>query len=75
MRYEVMLGPNTKQLWVYDSEKDTYIDPPAKVLAKLDTSFGDDWETKEDVLYFIVAGEPDWLLDEEYIYPADEIEI
>ena len=32
MRYEALLGPNTKQFWLYDNENDTYIDPPTTVL-------------------------------------------
>ena len=75
-RYEVMLGPNSKQLWVYDNVRDAYIDPPAKVLEKLDADFAwDDWEGKEDALYRMVIQEPDWLNDEEYIYPAEDFEI
>ena len=75
-RYEVILGPNSKQLWVYDNIRDEYIDPPAKVLEKLDADFEwNDWEGKQDALYQIVIQEPDWLYDEEYIYSAEEFEI
>ena len=75
-RYSVTLGPNTKQLWVYDSEKDAWIDPPAEILDELDDKFDwDQWDEKEDALQKIVNEEPDWLFDEDYTYDAEETEI
>jgi len=75
--YSVVLGPNTKQLWVYDEENDTFIDPPAAVLEALDKEYDWlDWEGKEEALQAILdEDEPDWLFDEEYIYDAEEFEI
>jgi hypothetical protein len=75
--YSVVLGPNTKQLWVYDEENDTFIDPPAAVLEALDEEYDWlDWEGKEEALQAILdEDEPDWLFDEEYIYDAEEFDI
>lgn len=36
MRYEALLGPNTKQFWLYDVVNDTFIDPPVSVLDELE---------------------------------------
>lgn len=69
---DVMLGPNTNQLWVYSNGVDRYIDPPKAVLDELDEKYDDD-EAKEAALQIIVDRNPDWLYEEEYWY--DDIEI
>ena len=75
-RYTVTTGPNTKQLWVYDEVKDAYIDPPAKVLDKIDEEYDwNDWDGKERALEEIVEQNPSWLNDEDYTYPADDYDI
>lgn len=70
-RYEVLAGPNTKQLWVYDNEEDAYIDPPTDVLDTVMSALGPnkDWDKARDRLLDIIADEdPDWLRDEDYWY-------
>lgn len=69
MRYEAVLGFNTKQWWVYDNKEDTYIDPPAKVLEGL----SEEPDIAEEQLNNLLVHEPDWLNDKEFIY--EEIEI
>lgn len=71
MRYEAILGFNTKQWWVYDNEEDTYIDPPSSVLESLSDETG----IAEEQLNNLLVHEPDWLNDEDYIYAAEETEI
>ena len=72
-------GFNTKQLWVYDSENDTYIDPPKEVLDEIDAKTKDsdvvDYSEKENLLDEIISTNPDWLQDKEYTYNADETDI
>ena len=71
-RYEVSFGPNTKQLWIYDNDKEVFIDPPLEVLYKLDEDFGKEWsQEKEEELLKIVNEKPDWLFEEEYWYDDD----
>ena len=82
-RYEACFGFNTKQWWLYDNEDDTYVDPPTEVLDELDKiQYKDGVETTESIdaardrLEEIANEEsPDWLNDEDYIYPAEETEI
>lgn len=69
---DVMLGPNTNQLWVYANGVDRFIDPPKAVLDELDEKYDDD-EAKEAALQEIVDADPDWLYEEAYWY--DDIEI
>ncbi len=74
-RYEVLAGPNTKQLWVYDNEEDAYIDPPTDVLDAVMSALGPnkDWDKACDSLMDIIADEdPDWLRDEDYWYEEAE---
>lgn len=65
MRYEAVIGFNTKQPWIYDNENDIYIDPPVEVLSKLP-----DWRVNSDMttmqLELIANKNPDWLNDKEY---------
>ena len=75
-RYEVMAGPNTHQLWVYDNETDLYIDPPAGVLHEVMSELDDLWNYEKacDMLKAIILDEnPSWLNDEGASY--DDIEI
>ncbi len=75
-RYTVILGFNTKQFWIYDEEKDTYIDPPAEVLNKIDQDYAwNDVDNKEKALEEIIEQDPSWLYDKDYTYPADDLEI
>lgn len=82
MRYEALLGPNTKQLWLYDTENDTYIDPPTSVLTEADKIMyaggeitADSISAAEGYLERVAnsAPEPDWLHDGNE-YPADELD-
>ena len=70
-------GFNTKQVWVYDDEHDTYIDPPKEVLDRIDAQVDDWWDfsKKEELMDEEIATNPDWLQDEDYTYPADDCEI
>lgn len=80
-RYTALLGPNTKQFWLYDEENDTYIDPPSEVLEALEEiRYQGGEETAENIdaaearLEEIASGEPDWLHDGNE-YDADETDI
>ena len=70
MRYLATLGFNTKQWWIYDNEKDVFIDPPIEVLEQLENLSNDDAETK---LEEIANSKPfpDWLFDKDYWYDGD----
>lgn len=70
-------GFNTKQIWVYDNDHDTYIDPPAAVLKEVDDQVDDWWDfsKKEDLMDEIIRTNPEWLQDEQYAYPADDFDI
>ena len=66
-------------MWVYDSENDTYIDPPKDVLDEIDAKTKDsdvvDYSDKENLLDEVISTNPDWLQDKEYTYNADETDI
>lgn len=70
-------GFNTKQVWVYDEEHDSFIDPPASVLDAIDEQVEDSWdfEEKENLLNDILESNPDWLQDSDYSYSAKNFEI
>ena len=72
MRYEAVLGFNTKQWWAYDNETEEYCDPPKKVLDKI-KQHSDDVDKQEEYFNNLLATEPEWLNDEEFRY--DDIEI
>lgn len=81
-RYLILLGPNTRQWWVYDEIHDCYIDPPAAVLEEIqdDRSFTrvngvlkDALENEEEKLRQIVSENPDWLKDVDHWYSDIEI--
>lgn len=71
MRYEAVLGFNTKQWWAYDNETDEYCDPPTEVLDEI-RNYSNNINEQEEYFNNLLAKEPDWLKDEEYRY--DEIE-
>ena len=80
-RYTAMLGPNTKQFWLYDEEDDLYIDPPKNVLNELEeirwqggVETAESIEAAEDRLVELANENPDWLHDGNE-YDPDEIEI
>ena len=64
-RFDITLGFNTKQLWIYDGILDILIDPPAEVLNSI-TSWREDSEKAEKELTEIVAKDPDWLYNRDY---------
>lgn len=69
-------GFNTKQVWVYDNEHDTYIDPPKAVLDEIEAKTEHwDFDTQESLLNEILETNPDWLQDEEYTYDAEKTDI
>lgn len=70
MRYEAVLGFNTKQWWVYDNECDVYIDPPAKVLDSL-PDWREEPEKSHDEFQKVIDTQPDWLNDKEYWYDGE----
>ena len=75
-RFEVMLGPSSNQYWVYDNEKDAYIDPPKAVLDEARKIENSGKLTAEEYLKNLVEIEiPDWLYDKEYTYDDPEMEI
>ena len=64
------MGPNTKQFWLYDSENDTYIDPPTEVLDEIEKirwkdgeETADSIDAVEDRLIELANENPDWLHD------------
>lgn len=70
MRYLVVLGFNTKQLWVYDEKEDVYIDPPAEILDELD-KLGFDEAEKRLTQIANTDPPPDWLFDKDYWYDGE----
>jgi len=80
-RYEVMFGPNTRQWWVYDSEKDLYIDPPIEVRNQINNippinnfkTFLRDFDAEEKLVTEIVNSNPYWLHDKAYFETEVEI--
>lgn len=72
---EVVFGFNTKQLWVYESNNDVYIDPPKEVLDEITAKFGSrfdwDYDEVENYLLEIVKKRPDWLLETDYWYDGE----
>ena len=76
MRYEVTWGFNTKQLWVYDNDRDCFIDPPADILNELYKKYIlRDIDMEMSALEEIIDNDPDWLYDEDYCYYDDDFEI
>ena len=69
-------GFNSKQVWVYDEEHDTYIDPPKVVLDEIEekAEFWD-FDEQERLMNEIIATNPDWLQDKEYTYDAESNDI
>ena len=63
--YEIILGSNTNQWWVYDNTHDVYIDPPAEVLDYVATFSRD---LQEQYLESVVKNNPDWLGDKDHWY-------
>lgn len=82
-RYLILLGPNTRQWWIYDEVHDCYIDPPADVLQEIsqdDRSFTrvngvlkEVFNSEEEKLRHIVSENPDWLKDTDHWYYNIEI--
>lgn len=82
-RYEALMGPNTKQFWLYDNENDTYIDPPANVLKEVNAivykngkATSDSYDEAQTYLEGMANTfpEPDWLHDGNE-YNAEENDI
>ena len=73
-RLEPVLGPNTKQWWVYDNIRNMYIDPPSTVLDSL-PDYRDDIDAASNKLLDIIREEPDWLNDDDYWYVEEDFEI
>ena len=69
--FEVVLGPNSKQWWVYSNRFDVWIDPPKEVLSKLSK----DQDEAEKELYALVKTLPNWLFDIYYWYDAEMYDI
>ena len=73
-RYIAVLGPNSKQLWIYDEKEGVFIDPPAAVLDEIEATT-DDLEEQERLLIkaAIEASRSDdnWLIETEYWYDGD----
>ena len=66
-RFDITLGFNTKQFWIYDGILDVLIDPPTEVLDSL-TYWWENADKAEKELADIVAKDPDWLYDRCYWY-------
>lgn len=71
MRYNAILGFNTKQWWAYDNETDEYCDPPITVLEEI-KKHSDDLKEQEEYFNKILAEKPNWLNDVRHRY--NEIE-
>lgn len=68
MRYEAVVGFNTKQIWIYDNVNNSYIDPPAVILqaARTYALNDEEWSWEKECEYVErIANEqnPDWLHD------------
>lgn len=72
MKYEVLLSPNSNQWWVYDNERDVYIDPPADILKSL-KEYSEQMAEQEKLFTKIVNESPAWLFDNDYTYADIEI--
>ena len=72
--YEVVLGPNTKQWWVYDNDTDEYCDPPTEILERT-TKCSKNTDIQQLYLEMIVSLEPEWLNDKGYRYDVEGTEI
>ena len=69
-------GFNSKQVWVYDDEHDTYIDPPKSVIDKVKAKAGcRNFDEQERLLDEIIETNPDWLQDVGYTYDAETTDI
>ena len=71
MRYEAVLGFNTKQWWAYDNEEDEFCDPPIEVLDAI-RNHSDNIDEQQDYFNEILTTEPEWLNDEEHRYSEIE---
>ena len=67
MRYEVVLGFDTKQWWIYDNQTDEYIDLPILVLSAT-KQFSSDTDEQGRFLKALVFTLPEWLYDKKYRY-------
>ena len=74
MRYEAILGFNSKQWWAYDNDTDEYCNPPKTVLDEI-RNHSDDVDEQERFFNEILEKEPDWLNDEEHRYSAEDFDI
>lgn len=70
MRYDAVIGFNTKQPWIYDEEKDVYIDPPSAVLKGL-PNWREDPDAATRELVRIANENPSWLNDKEYWWDGE----
>lgn len=78
MRYEAVLGCNSKQWWLYDSETEEYCDPPISVLNeinKLPSETADDLDKQAELLEDIANSPNDWIDDKDFRYSADSWDI
>lgn len=69
----ICFGYNTKQWWVYDEDRDCFVDPPLSVLNEVMQL--DDQDAQEDRMYEIAQANPDWLYDEDYCYYDEDFDI
>ena len=69
-RFELVIGFNTKQPWVYDGVWDVYIDPPSEVLDRL-PNWRDDDDRWYEELQAEVSKDPNWLYDRDYWYDGE----
>lgn len=74
MRYLPVLGFNTNQWWIYDDDKNVYIDPPIEVLEKVKNLDNDEAETFLEELTN-ANPTPSWIFDKDYRYNAERIDI
>ena len=71
--YEAVYGFNSKQWWVYDNDKDVYIDVPTDVLNELQEHSNDICEQQCYFEDYILVNVPKWLEDKDHWY--DDVEI
>ena len=75
MKYSVLLGFNTKQLWVYDEEENVFIDPPSEILNEINKKFSDIDDAMNYLENVCNNNIPDWLNDKDYWFDADNTDI
>ena len=76
-RYEVILGFNSGQYWIYDDYLNAYIDAPSEVLNEMAAKIKSLGTEEAERWFFRIVNErtPDWLKDRVHTYYDPDMEI